>query len=630
MFLCLYRASATVTTNLLQHVIRASPIYGERHCWVSPDGHSGAVWSPNCLVTADGDTWPRSEQPFALAVGRLDRTEGISGQALRHRTDSARIAAHVAFSGKFGVPDLYGDFALASVNGKQLLIATDHLGLRKLFYTRTDEGYAVSTDLVALLSLPDTPKALNEEGLALLALVYMGNSNGPTSFRGVQVLPGGHTLLLDPESHTRMAPVRWWNPPNKPTRIYRDPLDYSAELNVLFNKAVRSRLPAEGPVGATLSGGLDSTLVAAYAAEALAEQGRVLLSWTSVPHPGLAPEQRPGWDSDDWIYASQLAAQHPNIQHESVSPEGICLLDVLQAINAGSATPVRNSANHLWILEIARRAQQHGCKAVLTGEHGNATVSYAGNGGLPQLIRQGRWLRSARHILHLPERRGRQAVGSIVTAAIGARWTQELRALLNGSQSGMKSVLHLMRPVVRDLYASLGPHHKPIVDAQGRVKFATKPRPSFLVNIRAHVPVEWEDPTSDRQLIEYILDCPPEAFLDNGFERVQARLLGANRVPDTIRWRRTRGEQVPEEAGVFALYPDRYRAVWAEVRQLAWFAKYVEVDAVDTVLQSLLAGDPVPRLTANTVHRLLHIGMFVKHAEREWNGQVESAFSART
>jgi hypothetical protein len=51
-------------------------------------------------------------------------------------------------------------------------------------------------------------------------------------------------------------------------------------------------------------------------------------------------------------------------------------------------------------------------------------------------------------------------------------------------------------------------------------------------------------------------------------------MLGAGRVPDSIRWRRTQGQQAPEEAALFALYPARYRAAWAEARQLPWFAKY--------------------------------------------------------
>jgi asparagine synthase (glutamine-hydrolysing) len=546
---------------------------------------------------------------------------------LNQRTDSARIAAHAAYAGTTGVPDIYGDFALASVSGKQLFIATDHLGTRKLFYTRTAEGYAVSTDLVALLSLPDTPKALNEDGLALLTLLYMGNGTGVTSFREIKLLSGGNTLLLEPDSHAPLVPVRWWKTPDRPTLRYRDPRDYNADLSVLFDNAVRSRLPAEGPVAATLSGGLDSTLVAAFAAEALAEQGRVLHCWTSVPHSGLVPEKRPGWDADDWTYACQLASQHQNVRHEAVSPEGVCLLDVLQAITLRSATLIRNPANFFWILEIARRAQARGCQAVLTGEHGNSSVSYAGYGGLAQLIRRGRWLRSARHILRLPGPRGRHLVSNILAATIGERWTRDLRGLLtNAGATGTDALLPLMRPFVRDLYASLGPHHQGIAGAGDRVKFATRARPSFMANIRAHVEVGWNDPTGDRQIIEYLLDCPPEAFVDNGFERLQARLLGAGRIPDTIRWRRTRGDQSPEECGMFGLYANRYRELWAEVRQLPWFAKYVEVDAVDGVLESLLAGLGTPRLQASAVHRLLHVGMLIRHAGTEWPVQDGFAY----
>jgi asparagine synthase (glutamine-hydrolysing) len=629
LFLYFYRESAGITPALLQRAIQASPIYGERCCWVSPDRSRGAVWSPGCLATADGGTLLRPDEPFALAVGRLDHTADLVGPALRQRTDSARIAAQAIHAGQAGIPFLYGDFALAAVSGKQLLIATDHLGIGTLFYWRTATGYAVSSDLVALLSLPDTPKALNEEGLALLALSYTGNRDPATSFRDIQVLPGGCTLRLEPASQKPPAPERWWKPAGEPTLKLRDPRDYHARLNTLFEKAVRSRLPAEGPVGAALSGGLDSTVVAAFAAEMLAGLGRELHCWTSVPHPALAAEKRPNWDSSDWPYARQLAHRHPNIRHEPVSPEGVCLLDVLAAINARSATVVRNSANHFWILEIARRAKESGCQALLHGGHGNATISFAGNGGLARLIRQGRWMRSARHILRLPGRRGRQLVGSLLGAAIGESRTRNLQAFLNRkNQSGVNSLLPLMQPFVRDLYAGLGPHYQPIAGAEERLKFVTRPRSAFAAHIQAQAGVTWDDPTADRQVIEYLLDCPPEAFLDHGFDRWQARMLGAGRVPDSIRWRRTRGEQAPEEAGMFALYPDRYRAAWAEARQLPWFAKYVEVDAVDALLRSLVAGEATERLAAGAMHRLLQIGMFIQHAGTEWPAQAESAIGA--
>ena len=69
-------------------------------------------------------------------------------------------------------------------------------------------------------------------------------------------------------------------------------------------------------------------------------------------------------------------------------------------------------------------------------------------------------------------------------------------------------------------------------------------------------------------------------------------------------------------------------ATGAAARELPWFAKYVEVEAVDAVLQSLLAGEPTERLTASTMHRLLQIGMFIKHAGEEWPHQTQSAFGA--
>jgi asparagine synthase (glutamine-hydrolysing) len=631
MFVYLYRASPTITRALLEHVIESTPIYGNRQSWVSSDRQRGAVWSPNCLVTGSGQTVPRSDEPFSLAVGRLDRTAGLRAESLRQPADSGRIAAHVAFAGQTGISDLYGDFALASAAGTKLLIATDHVGAKRIFYTRTPEGYAVSSDLVALLSLPDTPKALNEDGLALLALAHVESGSGATCFREIKLLPGGHALMLEPAANSPQIPTRWWHPPGKPSRYYRRPEDYAPELELLFDNAVRSRLPAEGPVASTLSGGLDSTLVTAFAAKALAEQGRTLCCWTSVPHSTLALDKRPGWDSDDWPYASQLATRYANIEHEEVRSDGVCLLDVFDAINTSSGTPVRNSANSYWITEIAKRAQARGCTAMLNGQHGNASISYGGNGGLSRLIRQGRWLRFAKHIINLPGRRSHHALTGLLAAVVGGRGLDRVRALLGTTQQPKDlSSLMLMQPAVRDLYVSLEACPRVLFDSADRFKFSTRTFSPFAANIEAHASVNWVDPTSDRQLIEYLLDCPPEAFLDNGFERWQARQLGAGRVPDSIRWRRTRGEQMPEQAALFALYPRRYRAAWTEAREHKWFAKCVELDEADSVLESLIAGKEVPRPMAAAMFRLLNIGMFIQHTERQWQGQTVSASIAST
>ena len=151
------------------------------------------------------------------------------------------------------------------------------------------------------------------------------------------------------------------------------------------------------------------------------------------------------------------------------------------------------------------------------------------------------------------------------------------------------------------------------------IDFIAKPKTAFSADHLAYANVEMRDPTADRCLHEYLLNCPPEAFVGDGFERLQARLLGAGKVPENIRWRRSRGEQVPEEAGFFGLYPQRYREAWNEVRKLPWTNEYIDVFAVDQVLNDLIEGREDSRSLSTGLHRILDIGLFIIHAQNHWS-----------
>lgn len=619
MFAFLYRARGGIVFDDLQKAQTALASAGNARCWISETGDIGLIWTAGTLLSAQDDEVPRSGQPFALALGRLDIREKQNGSREYSSAvcDARRIAACALQKGEAAPNSLMGEFALAHWTGRALFIATDHLGHSSIYYAHTPQGFTVATRLPALLAFPDTPRDLDGLGLALVAMMQMGRGAGHTPFTGIRHLIGGHSLWLDPNRETEAQ--RWWNPDFSIRRVYKDPRDYTAEIESLFDDAVRSRLPEHGPVGCTLSGGLDSTLVAGFAAPILAETNRNLYAWTSIPHPKLPVESRPGWDNSDWAYASQMGIMHPNIQHQAVSPEGICLLDVLHAVHTSSATPTFNVANHLWVTEIGHRARKAGCNVILTGSHGNPGISFAGNGGITRLIRHGKWLRAIAHLRRTPNFRNRSLIRHTLTAIMGEHTYAQIRQLFGSalppfSPPGAK----LVHPVVREYYPRAPIELSPVVQRRDWMHFLSRPRTSFVVDIMAHAGIEFRDPTADRRLAEYLLGCPTEAFIGDGFERLQARLLGVGRVPDSIRWRRTRGDQVPEQAGFFSLYPERYRDTWAEVRRLPWTMEFIDIPVADNMLEDLVNGKAHPRLHAAALHRILDIGMFIMDAKQRW------------
>ena len=618
MFAMLHRTRGGIAIEDLQGMRDALGPGDVRH-WISDAGDIGVAWTAGSLLDANGRSSPVAGVPFALAAGRLDAPTALHahGAACAGSADARQIAACVLQKGEAAPAGLFGDYALAHWTGRALFIATDHLGSTPIYHARTPQGFAVATRLPALLAFPDTPRELDGLGLGLVAMIQMGRGAGHTAWRGIRLLRGGHSLWLDAQGNAEER--RWWNPDVEVRRTYRDPRDYTAEIGALFADAVRSRLPGKGPVGCTLSGGLDSTLVAGFAAPMLAEAQRDLHAVTSVPHPALHVTPQHGWENDDWPHAHQMTRMHPNLRHEAVSPEGICLLDVLQAVHASSATPSRNVANQLWLTEIGLRARAAGCEVVLAGFHGNSTVSFAGHGGVTRLLRRGRWQRALEHMRQERGFGARSMLRHALVAATGEPAVRKLSRLLgNHPPPFMPPGAQLMQPHVRGYYPVAPPDLMPVVDRADWRRFISQPRTAFCADMRAHAGVEFRDPTGDRRLCEHLLGCPADAFVGGGFGRLQARLLGEGRVPDAIRWRRTLGDQAPEQAGWFSLYPERYRDAWADVRRLPWTREFIDCAQVDDVLEDLVCGRPHPRLIAAAVHRILDIGTFIATARHRW------------
>jgi len=149
-------------------------------------------------------------------------------------------------------------FALWDARRERLLLARDRLGVKPLYYWQRGDRVAFASELKSLLQLPDLPREVDPEALDLY-LTY-GYVPAPRSvFRGVRKLPPAHVLVLD---RAGLRVERYWDfvPAERPSGTLRDAV---TELRERLRGAVRSHLVSDVPVGAFLSGGLDSSTVVA-------------------------------------------------------------------------------------------------------------------------------------------------------------------------------------------------------------------------------------------------------------------------------------------------------------------------------------------------------------------------------
>jgi len=163
---------------------------------------------------------------------------------------------------------LNGFFALAVHDRRtdRLLLARDRLGVKPLYYARTARGLVFGSELKALLAEGGLSREVDPTALLdFLALRYVPAPK--TIWRGARKLPAGHYLWVERGAAGRAAEPRpWWDLPQFATR--RDPPERLAEeLWATLLDAVRLRLISDVPLGAFLSGGVDSSAVVAAMAE---------------------------------------------------------------------------------------------------------------------------------------------------------------------------------------------------------------------------------------------------------------------------------------------------------------------------------------------------------------------------
>jgi asparagine synthase (glutamine-hydrolysing) len=155
---------------------------------------------------------------------------------------------------------LRGMFAIAiwDARARRLLLGRDRAGIKPLYYAETGGRLVFGSEAKCLLALPQVDRTLDPAALDhFLAFLYTPRDRA--IFRGMRKLPPGHFLTL---SHGRIEVQRYWQLPATPSFTGSEPeaLDL---LEATLADAVRSHMVSDVPLGAFLSGGIDSSLVAA-------------------------------------------------------------------------------------------------------------------------------------------------------------------------------------------------------------------------------------------------------------------------------------------------------------------------------------------------------------------------------
>ena len=158
---------------------------------------------------------------------------------------------------------LNGQFAIAlwDTRRRQLVLARDRTGIRPLFHTSVGGRFCFASEAKALFALPEVPRRLDPRALGEI-FTFWAPLEPHCVFEGVESLPPGHVMVVDANT-TRLRRYWDWDFPTEPVDESRSADDCADELRALLVDAVRLQLRADVPVGAYLSGGLDSSIITA-------------------------------------------------------------------------------------------------------------------------------------------------------------------------------------------------------------------------------------------------------------------------------------------------------------------------------------------------------------------------------
>jgi len=436
---------------------------------------------------------------------------------------------------------MFGDWAFAAWNPEErrLILARDHSGTTALYYYASPRFFAFSSSRRALLKLNLPPVEMDELYLAQLLVAWFGFHGERTIHKQIMRVPPAHYVTVTPES---VGVTQYWRVEETP-ELLLPRNDYIPAFLEVFDRAVGDHLRGEGPVGATLSAGLDSGSVVVTAAAHLGKNGQRLPAFTSVPSFETSAFAGKGWFGDELPFARATAEAAGNVDLVTFDGAGLCPIGAIRRALQISMEPKHGAANMFWLLDLRRLAADHGCRGLLTGSRGNEGISWTGNfASQPASVQiRGlgwkRWLRA-----------------TVRRQALWKTWKSR-RRFQDTQQQWRETAIHPQFADRLDLIKRYLADQDALAARQtrGARTFVTSPgvtisQGASQAEMGAAHGLEIRDPTSDPRVLAFCYSVPDKIFIDpdTGVDRWLIRQAMKGRLPESVRMNRLRGRQAAD------------------------------------------------------------------------------------
>jgi asparagine synthase (glutamine-hydrolysing) len=333
------------------------------------------------MSTPDGRYWITFNGEIYNFVELREELQTL-GHTFRSHSDTEVLLAAYAEWGIHSLNRLVGMFAFAilDVQTRKLLLARDFFGIKPLYYTFWQEGLSFASEIIPLLQLPGVTREVNPQRLYDYLRSGVSDRGADTLFAHIKQLPPAHYMEVLLDRPQVAQPVRYWDIDlTQKSEISFE--EAAKQLRELFIESVRLHLRSDVPVGAALSGGIDSSSIVMVMRHLQPQLDIHTISYVA---------QDPRISEERWIDLVGREAQ-ATVNKVRLGPENLSTdLDRLIAVQGepfGSTSIYAQS-------RVFQQARKAGIKVMLDGQGADELLA-----GYPtyrltrvsSLLRQGRW-----------------------------------------------------------------------------------------------------------------------------------------------------------------------------------------------------------------------------------------------
>ena len=553
--------NAPLNLDALNSMIGALAAHG-------PDGHdqwhdgSVALGHQMMHITPESsdETLPLHHSARGITLtadARLDNRDelkrAMGSEASRLQTDSSLILSAYQKWGISCVDRFVGEFNIAIWDAKKrhLQCITDPMGIRPLYYRKLENGcFAFASEIRPLLNIAKS-SPINQRRIALLGVSALTGflETTRTGFEDIYRIPAATVLTV---SGSGIQTSEYWRPdPNKRLHFKSDEECAEAFREVFF-ESITARLRSAKPVGALLSGGLDSSAIVGAASRILNGENKSLVTLSSLPEPTAQ-----GQVTDEAAYID-LCRGYNNLQMIDVRAIGHGPFDnVEELVKTGSLGSY--GFQHYMYTALVGAGRKQGVRLLLDGYGGELSASAYVRGYFSELLLRGK-LGTLFKELKALSTDGRIRANSVKRNVLRPLVPFRILQAMNRHEKFESMVEYPVRKeFIRDvlgndledindqllkLLIQAPDHRRNMVQSifLARQDLRQRSHAGFM----GYADMQFTYPYLDKRVLEFTLAIDGKFKLESGRDRRLIRMASRDLVPDTVRQRTSKAAFCPD------------------------------------------------------------------------------------